>query len=199
MSTAPDPHSETARAYPSIAVLEVGKPYPFGTPPYPETGEFNYTAAGYSLRLFVKAPRSFEVQAVRNAPAEFAIAVVGRAICVLYRFANGKKGIPWSVSLFSYHLVPPELQALPDQPASDEERALLRVELVDAETGILRALRVLTLSPRVTKVLDHAIREQARQPWCGKRQYLLEVAAIDAEYALQELLARATARDFGGQ
>jgi hypothetical protein len=191
--------SETAGEFPSIHVLHVGERYPLGAPPYPELVEFNYSTAGYVLQMFFKAPRPFEIRAIRNEPVEFAVATVGRAIFLLYRFGTGSKGVPWSDSAFSYHLVPVERRAIPDERASKEERALMRIDLVDAETGILRGLRVVSLSPKVTKALEDAIRNQAQQPWCGEQQYREEVAAIYAKYSIQDLLERATARDLGGR
>jgi hypothetical protein len=137
MPTSPASEPETAG---NIHVLAVGERYPVGTPSYPELPEFNYTTAGYVLQLFFKAPRAFEIRAVRNEPVEFAVSTVGPAIFLLYRFGTGSKGVPWSDAAFSYHLVPAHLREIPDERVSEEERALLRIELIDADTGILHAL-----------------------------------------------------------
>lgn len=103
-----------------------------------------------------------EVSAVRTGEAFVAIATEGPVIFFLYRF-DGACG--WSDAPFSWHLVPEAERTLPDPSRGPETRALIHVILVDAATGIIRALRSASLSPRVTEVLHVLIARQAQAPW----------------------------------
>jgi hypothetical protein len=178
-------------------MVKVGKPYPFGSPPYPEIPEYSYTSAGHQLQLFFNAPTAAEIRAVQNDPVELAVTVFEETIFLLFRFGAGE-AIGWSDAGFSIHLVSPDRRALPDPPESAEARALIPIYLVDAQTGIVRALRVLTLPSQVTTALVHAIREQSRQAWSGEEAYRRKASDIYRQYSVKDLLAHAVARGFGG-
>lgn len=178
----------------------VGKLYIPGRTSWPEGGEYNYRGSQHELRLFFRRPSAAEVDAVRQGPAEFGLVaepwVPGCEVLVLlYRF-GGDAG--WSDAPYSWHLVPPDQRTRPEPEATAETRALLHVLLVDADTGLVQALRVLTLSPDFTRLLHAAIRAQALRPWRVTR-YDARLAALYQRYPTSEaLLERADARCVGG-
>ena len=137
--------------------LAVGEYYP-GTPPYPETGEYNYSSEGHELRLFYRRPSSSQIEDVEHGQAEFGFVVEGPIIFFLYRFGED---IPWSDAPYSWHLVPERNRALPEADASPESRALLTTVLVDGESGTVQEIRTTTFSVEFTRALEDAIREQA--------------------------------------
>ncbi len=178
-----------------MRVLQVGKPYIPGRTDWREGVEYNYRAGAHEMRMFFERPAVSEVEAVRKGECEFALAVEGPVIFLLYCF---RPAIDWSDAPFSWHLVPEIERTLPQQEGN-ETRALLHVDLIEAKTGIVRALRVVTFSPEFTYALHNAIREQAASPWLGRDAYDAALRDAYRHYARSEdLLKRAVARTVGG-
>lgn len=156
--------------------ISVGRPYIEGRSSWPEASEYNYAANGHELRLFWPSPSDAETAAVRGGRMDLAILVRQPVILLLYRI-TGACG--WSDAPYSWHLVPESHRDLPDEPKPDE-RALLQIVLIDASTGIVRAIRATTLTPHATNALHRAIRAQSAAPW----------DAGDYDAALQQLQQR---------
>ena len=125
------------------------------------TGEYNYRAGQPELRLFWQSPSPREIVAVNASLADFGLLADPPLIGFLYRFEGG---CSWSDAAYSFHRVPLEEQLIPES-ARANDHDLLVVILVDAATGIIRALRVVTFSPPFTALLRQAIRAQAAQPF----------------------------------
>jgi hypothetical protein len=182
-----------------MQILEVGQQYSTSRTTWPEGAEDNYTRGGHELRLFFKSPRPGEVEAVRKEPCEFAVSVEGTSIILQYRFGDHpRRRIPWSDAVFSIHLVPARHRCVPAADANPEARAALQVLLIDADTGILKAMRYRTLSPEFTRTLESAIRAQALQPWPGQMAHRRALQTLFARSSTQDLLRRAVARTHGG-
>lgn len=145
-----------------MQTLSVGSPYIIGKNEWPDgVAEYNYANDAHELRLFWSAPTDAEVAAVRQAPMHLALLVEDGIIFLVWRF----EGIgDWSDCPFSIHLVPESHRRIPPI-AEGEERALLQVVLVDASTGLVCALRAVTIPPLATQLLVNAIREQAQRPF----------------------------------
>ena len=160
------------------SAFEVGKPYSARTR-WPEGSQYNFRGGGHELLLLFASPSDREVTGVRKAPVELALVVEGPLVVLSHRFGDA---LPWGDSPFSWHLLPESERVYPPpwEDGSPEQRALLAVFLVDAATGILRALRQLTMAPDFTRAIHRAIVEQAQQPW--------NAAAYDA--ALERLYQR---------
>ncbi len=178
----------------------VGKPYIPGRRRWPEAEEYNYRSGQHELRLFWRRPSLAEVDAVRHGPAEFALFVepsieACELLLFCYHFAVGTG---WGSAPYTWHLVPPDQRTLPEPEATAETRALLHVILVDADTGLVRALRVLTLAPAFTAALHAAIRAQTARPF-DERAYDARWAAHKERYKTDEaVVAVAVARCAGG-
>jgi hypothetical protein len=143
-----------------VATLSVGTLYSPAVTRWPETAQYQYRSGTHELLLFLESPDAREVDDVARGEARFGLLVHGTAIFFLYSFGGG----PWSDAPFSIHLVPAAERKLPDVLRSDATRAVLQVILVDASTGIVRALRLVSLSPEFTLELHSAIVAQAAQP-----------------------------------
>jgi hypothetical protein len=102
------------------------------------------------------------VQDVRFGEAEFAVIISPPVIVLAYRFGDS---IPWSDAPYCWHFQPPHCRAVPGPEASPEARALLWITLVEANDGIIRAQRGMTLAPGFTRTLHAAIRTQAGVPF----------------------------------
>ncbi len=179
-----------------MTVLEVGRPYIVGRRKWPEGVEYNCRSGGHELRLFFDSPSASEIEAVRIGECEFALVMEGPVIFLMYKFGVA---INWSDAPYSWHLVPEDQRTLPE-PEGPETRALLQVVLIDAASGLVRALRALTFSPVFTRALHAAIRAQADMIWAGKASYDAALADAYRRYpASTDLLRGAVARTFGGE
>lgn len=175
------------------SVYRVGELYHPTRRSWPEVALYQYRGGSHELVLFLPRPTSREVRAVRQGLASFAFYADQNLLVLLYAFGDG---LPWSDAPFSWHLLPEAERVLPPETRG-EERALLSVVLVDAETGIIRALRVVTLSPTFTRLLHDAIREQAARPWPGDALYDAQLAALYQRYPSTTALLKVSARDTG--
>jgi hypothetical protein len=172
---------------------------------WPEGAQYNYRSGGHELLLFFRSPSSREVRAVEFGPCEFGLVAEGPLIDLLYQFqviaypgARPAPAIPWSEALFTIHRVPLDERVLPELPDDPEQRAVLMIILVDADTGIIRAMRAVTFSPAFTSQLEEAIREQARLPYDSASYEQLQ-ADLERRYPTREaLLAIARVRCEGG-
>src|SRR5215831_8746401 len=113
-------------------VLEVEKPYIAVRTQWLEEVEYNYRGGEHELRMFFSAPGRQEVEAVRKGRCEFALAVEGPVIFLVYCF---RPTVDWSDAPYSWHLVPENEQTLPDAEGP-ETRALYQLVLTDAQTGL---------------------------------------------------------------
>ena len=181
-------------------ILQVGKPLVPGRTAWPEKADFNYYDAGAELRLFFPTPPPAEVAAVRAGPCDFALAVAGDVLFLLYRFGRAGAGVPWSDAPFSWHLVPEGRRQMPPTPweLRPDTRALLQVILTDAATGLVRVLRAVSLAPDFTRALFAAVAVQAATLWCGPAAYDRQVAAAYRRWPSSEALLAAVARCAGG-
>jgi len=149
---------------------------------WPELAQYNYRGGEHELILFFNKPTSKEVHAIAKERAEFALFVERRLIVIVYRFGTE---LPWSDAPYSIHLVPSEQRTTPPEVEMDE-RAWLHIVLVDASTGIIKALRSLTMTPEFTWTLHQAIREQAKMPFT-RSEYNSELDALFSGYRSHEL------------
>jgi hypothetical protein len=176
--------------------LEIGKLYHPGVRCWPEGGEYNFRSGGHELLLRFARPAAQEIEDVRRGDCEFALALVGDILFFLYRFGQVAG---WSDAPYTWHLLPEDQRIPPQPPDTGESRALLQVILLDASTGIVRALRGVTLSPAFTRSLHTAIQVQMGTPWAGWKEYDRQLATAYRRYrSSADLLTISTARTRGG-
>lgn len=176
--------------------ISVGELLVSGKTSWPQTCEYNYYHNGHELRLFYATPTEKEVEGVKKGECEFAFLADGPVIFVMYRFGQA----PWSDTPYSWHLVPDDMKpAMPTSPQTAETRAILSVILVDALTGIVKALRAVTFSPHFTHLLHAAIAAQASTPWVGRKAYDEHLAACYRKWpTATSMLRDARERTRGG-
>lgn len=180
---------------------EVGRPYSDTRRRWPEGVDFNYRDGAHELRLFWRSPSAAEIQGVKTGRAEFAITPWMDTILFLFRF-NG--ACDWSDQPYSWHLTeagvgPQEIPPPLDSPDDAAFRQILNVILVDADTGIIKALRAVTFSPEFTRVLHKAIREQAERPFPGDVEYARQIEAAYRRWSSSYAMTNsAIARCVGG-
>lgn len=178
--------------------LKVGELYNAGHTTWPECAQFSCSGGGWELVLFLATPSGSEIGAARTGRAEFALLVRGPVLFFLYRFGAPGSGIPWSDAPTTIHLIAESDRKLPPAPTTPEQRAVLQLMLVDAATGILRALRQLSLSHEMTEALYGATIAQAAQPW-DQAGYERTVQAAYTEFPNSvEMATAAPVRCVGG-
>ncbi len=177
-----------------MALFEVGKLYNPNKQRWLEASQYSFRGGQHELVLFFNNPTPREVEEVRRGTAEFALHVERPLIVLCYRFGDG---VPWSDAPYSYHVLPEHERRLPPETDEATIRALLLVYLVDAETGILRAMRQVSFSPEFTARLHGAIREQAIEPW-DQSEYDRALAELYRRRSTSELVRALSIRCVGG-
>lgn len=145
-----------------MQIYQVGQPYIAGKKHWPQAVEYTYSAQHHLLRIFYRTLYAKEIKAVESGEAKFALGLLGPIIFLHFRFGDG---ILWHNAPFSIHLVHEADRELPDWPVPTNERAMLKTLLVDAENGIIKAMRVCTFSPKFTLKLHKAIIDQYNNPF----------------------------------
>jgi len=113
---------------------------------------------------------------------------------LLFRF---EPGIPWSDAPYSYWMVPSGERAVPPV-LQGEQRPILQTILIDAGSGIIHAIRTVSLSTRLGSVLHEQVRDQAAKP-ITQAQYDSAIDNIFTKYQTKALLERAIAKCKGGE
>lgn len=144
-----------------MQTIAVGQQFVQGRTSWPEGAEYNYTTTGHELKLFFSSPTEAEIRAARRGEMNLAIYVELPLIEICYEI---KGLVDWSDAPYTWHVVPQEHRSLPSK-FTPEQRALLLVLLIDADTGILRAIRQVSMTPDATKLLHSAIADQASSEW----------------------------------
>lgn len=136
--------------------VAVGQLYDPEVISWPEGCIYNYDVGGHWLHYVYRNPTATEIVSIMKGPAQFALFIQDPVIFLLHQFGQ----MPWSDAPYSWGLVPEESKRLPE--LDPNLHALLKVVMVNSETGIVVALRALTFSSQFTYRLHQAIRAQAR-------------------------------------
>lgn len=168
--------------------LTVGGLYLPGRTTWPEAVEYNYFSNNHELRFFLKNPSRYVTEVIRKMPVQLGLFMQGDIILLVYRFIDYKKQlVPVNgYSPFSIHLVPENMRTIPEIKGDMEEGGLLRIHLVDADTGVLKAARTVALSPEFSAALSSAIVEQSNIPLTD--DYNDRLLEIDRRYPDNESL-----------
>ncbi len=179
-----------------MQIVAIGKPLFEGRTELPEAIEYNYQAGDHTLLLSMKNLHPKEIEAVRQEEAEFGLYCENSIVFLLYRFG---KALPWSDSAFSWWNVSEEDRRIPEPQANPAERILLKIILIEAATGIVKAIRVTTLSPAFTAKLHDAIREQAMGEPFSRAEFVTRSLAVYKNQTPAELAAGTIVKTKGGE
>jgi len=117
----------------------------------------------HELTLTLHGVESRHAIAVAAGEAEFALIDESPLLVLCARFGDA---IPWICSPICWHHVPSRERILPPVAGSEEEKRLqLQIVLIDGDDGSIKATRCVTFSLDFTRILNEAIREQARLPY----------------------------------
>ncbi|WP_327146777.1 hypothetical protein [Nocardia sp. NBC_01327] len=128
------------------------------------------TRAAIHLVLMVANPAEAEVEAVRSGVPRFAWIDASNVALLAWTFGDD---LPWSDAPYSPHLEQPG--DLPGIGCGPSDSAAVTVVLVDADTGIVRAVCDTTWPPEFAAVVRDSIARMAAAP--------LDMNAVDAAMA----------------
>lgn len=179
-----------------MQIVAIGKPLFEERCELPEAVEYSYQSGDHTLLLSMKNLHSQEIEAVREAEAEFGLYCENGVIFLLYRFGEA---LPWSDSAFSWWNVSEEDRKIPAPQSNPAERILLKIILIEAANGIVKAIRVTTLSPVFTEKLHTAIRKQATGEEFSRDEFVARSLAVYKNKTPSELAANAIVKTKGGE
>lgn len=179
-----------------MQIVAIGKPLFEGRDELPEAIEYNYQGGDHTLLLSMKNLHPEEIRAVREEQAEFGLYCENEIIFLLYRFGEA---LPWSDSAFTWWNVAEEDRRIPAPQANPAERILLKIILVEAANGIVKAIRVTTLSPNFTEKLHNAIREQAMGEELSRAEFVARSLAVYKNKTPFDFAANAIVKTKGGE
>ncbi len=152
---------------------------------YDEGARYLYRHGAHELTLFWKGPTAAEIEGFRTRPVEVGLYVQAPAAFLLYKIEHVCE---WSDVAFNVHLVPEAERELPNEATGD--RARFRLTLVDADDGVIRAKRLVSLDKVMTQALRHTMHEQARAPF-DRAAYDAAVRAAHARFPDSDAMIRA--------
>jgi hypothetical protein len=171
----------------------VGQPLDPRKRRWEEGAMYTFHLGIHQALFFFKDIRSSERKAVERGRAHFGLYVEGDVIVLLFKIDGpGGKGIDWHEAPYSWYLVPAEARTLPPPPQNipPGEGALVNILLIDAGTGIIRAMRALVLSHEFTVHLHRAIGEQAGRPF-DQQRYQEQVLMLRRKFPTVPLMVAA--------
>jgi len=169
-------------------LLKVGEPFvPERTVWDDGRFEYRYFSGSHLLQICWSAPSQEVTHAFSNGEMHAAVYEECGVLFFLFKI-NGF--MDWSDQALSIWLVPERDRSIP--PLRDGEHAVLTLALVDADTGLVRALRVVTYSPRLSRLFLDGLRTQLETPF-DRAQHQATIASLYQRYATSTELARRAA------
>ncbi len=178
--------------------LEVGALYNESRTKWPETTQFLCRKGQFEFILFFNNPTEAEILDVRKGEARFGLLPYRDTIFFLYRFGANAR---WSDATFSWWLLQPEERTMPEWfgQLTADTRINLTILLVGANDGILKCIRMVSLSPDFSAKIIQCVQKQASQPWIGVEAYDRMIAAAYSLWPTSTKMASAAiAKCFGG-
>jgi hypothetical protein len=175
-----------------LGIIAIGEPFDLDVQTFPEGCHFNYDSSGYWLHYLYQNPTKVEIDSIQKGEADFGLYVRGPILFLLHRFGQ----MNWNDAAYSWWLVSEEFRKIPEE--GEGFHALLKVVLVDTNTGIVKALRALTFSAEFTDYLHATIRKQIKEPW-SKDRHEQAVRHIYSRYSTIDLVERGEVFCRGGE
>ena len=98
-------------------------------------------------------PTAAEIEGVARSPMWVGLTIEGPILFFLVGFEGVSS---WADAPYSFHFVPVEERSLPPDHLSPQTRAVVTVLLIEAQSGLVEAIRVVTLGPTFSRRLFEA-------------------------------------------
>jgi hypothetical protein len=159
-----------------MTTRNVGEIYSSKHTEYSEATQYCYYNGVHDLALFWSRPTLKEINGFLGQPVELALYVEQSVLFLLYRIVDICE---WSDVAYNIHQLRAEEQIVPaDVPGN---RARVQITLVNADSGIILAKRMLNISSSLTQALRHTLQEQMKIP-CSRSEYEAQVKQVYARY-----------------
>lgn len=165
-------------------ILEVGKRVP-GLPKMADGPTYSYAGGQHLMILSFPTPSPREVLGVRKGTVSLRVIGNDLALFVLFKIPDG--GIEWSDAPFEWSLVPPDQRNIPELG----ERKPWTVILLEAETQLIKAIRIFTPDPAFQHKHNEAIRLQALRTTPALPEETAKYIRAMTRYTSAELAAMA--------
>lgn len=154
----------------------VGEIYSTKHTQYSEATQYCYYNGVHDLALFWASPTPKEITGFLNQPVELSQLVEESVLFLLYRIVDVCE---WSDVAYNIHQLRDEEREVPADIPGNRDR--VQMTLVNADSGIILAKRMLSISPAMTQTLRHALQEQMRTP-LSRFEYESQVQQTYARY-----------------
>ena len=142
---------------PGGTVFRLGEVMPEFRGPRPEAPHFNFDVGGPYLHYFYRDPTPREIRGARTGKVRFALVPAGEHTLFLLCRAEGlTKG--WSDAPYALGVVKPDRRGILER--QPHQGRLLLMTLADAQSGLLHALRQISLTPAFSAKLDELVEKQ---------------------------------------
>ncbi|HWR09285.1 hypothetical protein [Sporomusa sp.] len=158
---------------------QVGQLYESGQNKLEEKINYRLDSDGHGLVIVKAGIINQEIENIQNGAAELSLYIDGPIIFLLFKFGNES----WNDAPYSWHTVPRGIRVYPEEAA---DTATLKVTLVDAADGIVRAMREVALTPEFVGQLNAAITSQANGSFNGL-SYAKHLNIVYNQYTAEEM------------
>lgn len=140
-----------------ITKLKVGKLFKPGVTRYQEGVKFDFTNEGGNLFLFYSSPTNIEIANITKGKVQYGYYKNGQVILMLFKFGSENwLDAPYSINL-STNLT--ELKEI-----SEGSGYAVNIYLVDAATGILKGMRLISFTTKMSKMFREDLLKQKELP-----------------------------------
>lgn len=174
---------------------EVGTLYHQNRTEWPERTDWRIHGAEHELRLFLRNPSPTEIRGVRKDPVEFGFLERPPVVFLLFRFLPS---MPWSDQPFHWKLQERVEEAPDPAEVGAAEHATATILLINAATGILEAIRYVSLSPSFSRSLHQVLWRQIETDWPGEANYQAAINAAYLEFTDSNAMANVARKAMGG-
>jgi hypothetical protein len=172
-------------------ITKVGNLYISGKTQYPEATLLEYTETGPTLLMAVKTPTEKEIKAIRGGGLELALYETEQVLWFLFRIHGFG---PWSDAPFSIRLYDDQGKKFDWSEDIGAGMGIgLQMVLLDAQTGIVKALRLVAMPTEFSRQFRAVILRQTERPF-SKDNYFREINRIYDAHSSEDLVKRSSVK-----
>lgn len=165
--------------------LKVGQPFSERKSWRHNSFELRYASGLFLLQLCFPSPPEREIKAFSEGAMHIALYCEQNVIFFCFRINNC---MDWSDQAFSIQLIHEEDRDIPD---TGNAYVPLSLVLVDADTGIIRALRMVTMTPLFASAFKKRLQIQKDTPF-SREEHFATVERIYRRYPTSRHIVRAS-------
>lgn len=155
----------------------VGKQFPLNRKRHGDGCAFEYLGTGPSILIYYSNPTDIEIDRVETAPFDVGFFSYKSVLYVIANIGGDIIECPFNVNMHA------EAQSL---KSTGGKQGILSIFLIDADTNILKAMRLTGMPPQFADALWESVSTQFDEAF-DKNQYNALVDAIEEQYSVEEL------------